>query len=99
MARRIDDVHVVMLVFERGILGANGDPFLPLQIHRIHQSFLGGLRLIGAERPRLFEQTIDERRLAVIHVGDDRNVSDVQHKPFNRAGQRAQPENQMQARG
>jgi hypothetical protein len=35
--------------------------------------------LVGAERPGLFEQTIHERRLAVIDVGDDGDIANVLH--------------------
>jgi hypothetical protein len=36
--------------------------------------------LVGAKRARLLEQTVHERRLAVVNVRDNRNVPDVLHK-------------------
>ena len=33
--------------------------------------------LVGAERPRLPQHGVDQRRLAVVDVGDDRDVADV----------------------
>ena len=38
-----------------------------------------GLVLVGAEGARLLEQAIHERRLAVINVRDDGDVSNVLH--------------------
>ena len=37
---RVHDVDVVIIVFERGVLGADGDDFFLLQVNRIHQAFL-----------------------------------------------------------
>jgi hypothetical protein len=79
VARGVDDVDVVVLVFEGGVLGADGDALLALEIHGIHDAFLGGLGLVGAEGAGLLEQAIDERRLAVVDVRDDREVADMLH--------------------
>jgi hypothetical protein len=35
--------------------------------------------LVGAERPGLFEQTVDERRLAMVHVSDNGYIPDMLH--------------------
>ena len=80
MAGRINDVDVVVLVFEGGVLGADGDALLLLQVHRIHEAFLLRLVLVGAESAGLLEQAVHKRRLAVVHVRDDGDVSDVLHK-------------------
>ena len=58
VAGGVHDVDVVILVFERGVLGADRDALLPLQVHRIHDAFLGGDGLVGAKRARLLEQAI-----------------------------------------
>ena len=79
VAGRVHDVDVVILVFERGVLGADGDALFLFQIHRIHHALLGGLVLVGAEGAGLLEQAIHERRLAVVHVRDDGDVSNVLH--------------------
>ena len=79
MAGSVHDVDVVVLVFERGVLGFDGDALFTLEIHRIHDAFLAGDRLVGAECPGLFEQAIDQCRLAVINVRDDRDVPNMLH--------------------
>ena len=76
---RVHNVDMVILVFERGILGADGDALLLLQVHRIHQALLLRLVLVGAEGAGLFEQAVHERRLAVVHVRDNRDISYVLH--------------------
>ena len=76
VAGSVHDVDVVILVFERGVLGADGDALFLFQVHRVHEAFLGGLVLVGAEGAGLFEQAIHERGLAVINVRDDRDVAD-----------------------
>ena len=80
VAGRVHDVDVVILVFERGVLGADGDALFLLQIHRIHQAFLRRLVLVGAEGAGLFEQAIHERGLAVVNVRDDGDISNVLHR-------------------
>ena len=75
----VHDVDVVILVFERGVLGADGDALLLFEVHRIHQPHIGGLVLVGAEGAGLFEETVHERGLAVVNVRDDRDVSYVLH--------------------
>jgi hypothetical protein len=54
VAGRVHDVDVVILVFERGVLGADGDALFLFQIHRIHQAFFLRLVLVLAESSRLF---------------------------------------------
>ena len=80
VAGRIHDVDVVILVFERGVLGADGDALFLFQIHGIHQAFFGRFVLVLAEGSRLLEQTIHERGLAVVNVRDDSDISNVQHR-------------------
>ncbi len=80
VAGRVHDVDVVVLVFERGVLGADGDALLLLEVHRVHEAFLLGFVLVGAEGAGLFEQAIHERGLAVVHVRDDRDIANVLHR-------------------
>ncbi len=80
VAGSIDDVDVVILVFESGVLGADGDAFFPLQVHGIHDAFLGGNGLVGAKGARLFEQAIHQRGLAVVNMGDNSDVANVIHQ-------------------
>jgi len=49
VAGGIHDVDVVILVFEGGVFGADGDAFLAFEVHRVHNAFLGGDGLIGAK--------------------------------------------------
>ena len=79
VAGGIDDVDVVVLVFEGGVFGADGDALLPFQVHGIHDAFLGGDGLVGAKGARLFEQAIHQRGLAVVNMGDNRDVADMFH--------------------
>ena len=82
VAGSVHDVDVVVLVFERGVLGFDGDALFTLEVHRIHDAFLVGDGLIGAESAGLFEEAIHERRLAVINVRDDRDVPNMLHVQF-----------------
>ena len=72
-SRRVDDVDARPLPQDGGALGENGDAALAFQIVAIE-----GLRLhllIFAEGPRLSEQLIDQRGLAMIDMGDDGDVA------------------------
>ena len=77
VAGSVDDVDVVTVPFEGGVLGANGDALFAFEIHRIHHALLD--LLVGAEGAGLAQQLIDERGLAVIDVGDDGDVADFVH--------------------
>ncbi len=77
MAGGIDDVDVVILPLEGGVLGADGDALLALEVHGVHDALLD--LLIGPEGARLAQELIDERGLAVIDVGDDGDVANMFH--------------------
>jgi hypothetical protein len=49
------------------------DPALALEIHRVEDL---GFHLARLERARLFEEAVGQRRLAMIDVGDDREIAD-----------------------
>src|SRR5437763_17181739 len=68
-ARSVDDVA------DRGVLRQDGDPTLALEVVRVHDSLLD--LLVGADRSGLLEQGIDERRFAMVDVGDDRHVANI----------------------
>ena len=55
--------------------GENGDPALFFEVGRIHRALLDPL--VVAEGARLAEQLVDEGRLAVVDVRDDRDVAKV----------------------
>ncbi len=75
VTRSIDDVEGDTLPNERGVLGEDGDPLLALEVHRVHDAL--GDRLVGSERAGLSEHGVDEGRLAVVDVGDDREVAKI----------------------
>ena len=63
----------VVFPFDAGALGKDGDPALLFQIARIHRPFLDPL--VFAVGAGLAEQLVDQRGLAVVNVGDDRDIS------------------------
>jgi len=75
VARRVDDVDGHIAVPDRRVLGQDRDPFLTLQVVGVHNQ--GANVLVVPERVTLLEQGVDERRLAVVDVRDDRDVPDV----------------------
>ena len=62
-------------VLDCGVLGEDRDPALALERIRVERAHLPLLAL--AVDPTLAKHGIDQRRLAVVDVGDDRDVSDV----------------------
>ena len=75
VAGRVDDVDLHAAIGDRDVLGQNGDPPLSLQVVGIEDLLADQLRI--AEASALAKHAIDERRLAVVDVGDDRDVADV----------------------
>ena len=75
VAGRVDDVELHPVVVDGRVLGEDRDPLLALEIHRVHDALVDVGT--GAERARLPEHRVDERRLAVVDVGDDRDVAQV----------------------
>src|SRR6266849_10938244 len=75
MSRRVDDVDLHVAVADGRVLGEDRDPFLTLEVARVEHAL--GYILVRAERAGLPEQRVDERRLAVVDVGDDRDVADI----------------------
>ena len=75
VARGVDDVEADAGVVDRRLLGEDRDPLLALQVHRVHDPVDKGL--VRPERARLAEHRVDERRLAVVDMGDDRDVPEV----------------------
>ncbi len=89
VAGGVHDIDVEILVFESGVFGADGDAFLAFQVHGIHEPFSLGFGLVGAERAGLLQKAIDERCLAVVHVRDDGDITNMLHiqkDTTNRAG-------------
>jgi hypothetical protein len=63
----------VSLPFHRRGLGENGDAALLLDVARIHRAFLDAF--VFAVDTGLLEQFVDQRGLAMVNVGDDRNIA------------------------
>ena len=82
VARGVDQVQVVGLAVARLVVDAHGlrldrDPALALEVHRVEDLGAHVLRVHGAGQ---LEDAIGERRLAVVDVGDDREVADAVHR-------------------
>ena len=56
VAGSVHDVDVVILVFERGVLGANGDALFALEIHRIHDALFVRLAWLARKVPDCFSR-------------------------------------------
>ena len=77
VARRVDEVEAVDQAVLRRVLEADGpgldrDPLLALEVHRVEDLARHLARVDGV---RQLEQPIGQRRLAVVDVGDDREVA------------------------
>ena len=75
VAGSVDDVDVVILVLERGVLGLDRDAFFALEVHRVHDALDHGL--VGAERAGLAQELVDQRGFAMVNVGDDGDVANL----------------------
>ncbi len=77
MARRVDDVHPVVAVLDGRDFGGDGDAPLFFLVAAVHDQLLAHLRLVVAEGLRLLHQAVDQRRLAVVDVGDNGDVPNL----------------------
>jgi hypothetical protein len=76
---RVDEVEAVDQavggrVFEADGPGLDRDPLLPLEVHRVEDL---ARHLPGIDRVGRLEEAVGERGLAVIDVGDDREVAEA----------------------
>ena len=62
-------------VVDRGVLGEDRDAALALERVRVHHAVDDDL--VGAEDAALVQHGVDQSGLAVVDVGDDRDVADV----------------------
>ena len=74
VAGRVDQVDDVVAVVEPHRLELDGDAPLALEVHRVE---VLGAHLAGVDRAGQLEHAVGERRLAVVDVGDDRDVADA----------------------
>ena len=82
VAGRVDDVDLRLAVVEGRVLGEDRDPLLALEVGRVQHALAHVL--VRAEGAGLPEHRVDERRLAVVDVGDDRDVTEIRaesHRP------------------
>ena len=75
VAGRVDDVDPDVLPDDRGAFGEDRDAALALELVGIERAF--GNLLVGAERAALAQHRIDQGRLAMVDMGDDRDVANV----------------------
>ena len=75
VAGRVDDVDLHVAEPHGRVLGEDRDPLLALEVGRVHDALVDVLVL--AERAGLPEHRVDERRLPVVDVRDDRDVAKV----------------------
>ncbi len=71
----IHDIDLCSFVIDCSVFAEDRDPALALQIVGVHDALLH--RLILTEHTALLEQSVHQRSLAVIDMGDDCYISDV----------------------
>ena len=74
VAGRVDQVDVDALEADRRVLGVDRDAALALLRVAVHHALDRGL--LGRQRAGLAQQAVEQRRLAVVDVRDDREVAD-----------------------
>jgi hypothetical protein len=79
MARRIDEVELILLavlalVVQPHCLRLDGDAALALDVHVVEDL---RLHLTLRQRARILDQTVRNRRLAMVDVRDDREIADI----------------------
>ena len=75
VTRGVDNVYLVVAVVHGGVLREDGYAALTFQVAGVHDS-LGHL-LVLVEHARLLEHLVHQRGLAVVDVGDYRDVSQM----------------------
>ena len=86
VAGRVDDVEPDAVDVDRRLLGEDRDALLALEVARVHHPVDDGL--VRPERAGLAEHRVDERGLAVVDVGDDRDVAQVARGRRRQVGSR-----------
>ena len=82
VAGGVDDIDAHVLPHDRRRLGENGDAALAFEVVGVHHAL--GDALVLAEGARLLQQPVDERRLAVVDVGDDGDVAQFHGQALKR---------------
>ena len=78
VSRRVNDINLCTLIIDRDVLGENRDTSFTLQFIVI-QNQVASLLILTKEISGE-QHLIDQRRLSVVHVRNNRNVSNVLHK-------------------
>src|SRR5262245_52297041 len=73
MPRGIDDVDEDVVVANRGVLRENCDAALTLELVAVQRTLRDAL--VRPERSTLMQQRVDQRRLAMVDVRDNRHVA------------------------
>ena len=73
MTGGVDDIDPIVLELVGTVLGGNGNPALPLQIHGIHQPL--GYFLVVAKHPRIFKKLIYQSGFAMIDMSDNCHIT------------------------
>ena len=73
VAGRVNDIDTSTFPLNGGCLGEDRDTTLFFQIVGIHHAFFGAL--IVTEGGRLFQQFVNEGGLAMVNMGNDRNIA------------------------
>jgi hypothetical protein len=73
VAGGVHDVDRDAAPVQGGVLGLDGDALLALQVHGIHGALFHFLA--GGEGAAFPQQFVDQRRLAVVDVGDDGDIA------------------------
>src|SRR5690606_19581699 len=87
VAGRVDEGDVDALEADRRVLGVDRDAALALLVVRVHHALDRGD--VGRQRAGLAQQAVEQGGLAVVDVGDDREVADVLARGFRHAGAQA----------
>ena len=75
MTGGVDDVDLNILVVDGGVFCKNGDAAFLFKVARVHDTLLCGL--VFTVDAALAEHLVHKRGLAVVNVGDDRDVSQI----------------------
>jgi hypothetical protein len=84
VAGRIHDIDLCAGIKHGRVLGKDGDAALAFQIVRVHDAL--GHGLVIAESAALAKHGVNQRGLAVIHVGDDGDVANTRIQIENSSG-------------
>ena len=79
VARGVDDVDFVVLVDDRNVFREDRDAAFAFQVVVVQYEFAGRLGVVAEDVPRQ-NHFVDERRLAVVDVGNNRNIAQFLHK-------------------